>query len=252
MATEAGLRLSLIRSVMQSRDWSDAALADHMHVNRSTVHRWLKTEKPKRPRTEEECLRLAAALDIDPVLLLDFDVDSFPSVCSDVAEALGAGKWEGPLHVIRFVGRFVVPATSWPPKDIASRYPIKSWQLFEFAHDPRVQRDYYAPIVIHGRSSRYQVWHFAYRDKGLLSASPWRHYGFVWWHEDRLELYTFHGFAMAATTPADDDSIVVETWFGRGAAEFRVASLHTFEADRVPKRFNDVPRVRFGFAGETE
>jgi transcriptional regulator with XRE-family HTH domain len=243
--------MSLIRSTMQSRGLKEAILARELGIDPSTVNRWLKGDGARFTGNAEQFVALGAVLDIDPILLLEYDTVSFPSVCDHVLRILGTRDWNRSIRALRLLERFVIPSTAWPPEDIASCYSAKTWRLFELSHDPKVKRDCYAPVVIHGRGSMCQVWHFAYRDKGLLGTSPWRHYGFVWWHRNRLELYTFHGFTMVAAESADGDSVIVETWFGRGAAEFRVASLHPFQAKLETERSSQTPWVRFCFAGET-
>jgi hypothetical protein len=125
-----------------------------MGINRSTVNRWLSGDGENVLVKAEQLMSLAAILDLDPVLLWEYDVDSFPEVCDCVLGALESGNWGKLVRALQFVKQFIRPTTEWPPGSIASRYPIKTWQPFEFSHDPKVKRDFYAPVLIRDRGSK--------------------------------------------------------------------------------------------------
>jgi hypothetical protein len=44
----------------------------------------------------------------------------------------------------------------------------------------------------------------------------------------------------------------VQTWLGRGASAFRVASLHPFTLTMTRASVDGIPRVRFAIPGEPE
>jgi hypothetical protein len=79
-----------------------------------------------------------------------------------------------------------------------------------------------------------------------------RHYGFVWKNGPELSVFAFNGLSRTVACPAERVPIAIETWFGLGAAEFRIASLHPFEAVGPQTAQSERPTVRFGFVGARE
>jgi hypothetical protein len=74
-------------------------------------------------------------------------------------------------------------------------------------------------------------------------AAWWRPYGFVEIAEGIIRLFDYAG--LTQTTKLDGQRrFFVETWFGEGAADFRVASLHGFTLNIVAQ--GGKPSVRFG------
>jgi hypothetical protein len=53
----------------------------------------------------------------------------------------------------------------------------------------------------------------------------------------------------AVCTPVDQD-ICIRTWFGQGAASFRIVSLHPFTLSIPKLEQPGLPTVHFGFPGE--
>jgi hypothetical protein len=245
-----GLRRALIQARIKQRYKNVAALATVLGVDRSTVGRWLDPGVPTFPRDERTFMRLAAALDMDPVLLWDYDETSFPGLCDRVLRAFSSQTWSGFLESLAFLRRYVVPRTAWPPHEVADLYTGKAWHEFRFCHAPRLGCDFYAKLTISAQGPMDQVWHFAFRDAGTLRSPFWWHYGFVWKSSNALRLFAFHGTTMQVPCQPDSAVVCIETWFGRGAAEFCVASLHPFEAMLADVLPDGTPSVRFGFAGE--
>src|SRR4051812_30835949 len=96
------------------------------------------------------------------------------------------------------VGRALMAGEIWLPPEVASYYGRdRVWHAQEFRHDPSVGRkNYYAALMLEGISANPQVWHFAYRDGGVLrGVSVWRHYGFVVLWKGRMLLFSFSGLS---------------------------------------------------------
>ena len=83
-----------------------------------------------------------------------------------------------------------------------------------------------------------------------LRAAKWQPFGFV--RRDAERVFLFNDWAItdeAVTTPADQD-ICIRTWFGQGAASFRIVSLHPFTLSIPKLEQPGLPTVHFGFPGE--
>ena len=93
------------------------------------------------------------------------------------------------------------------------------------------------------------VWHFAYRHGGA-HRRDWKPFGFVRREAGHLTLFNDWGITDRARCAISDGEVAVQTWFGPGAATFRVASLHPFSLSLVKDPPPDAPAVRFGFPGE--
>lgn len=224
-------------------------------LNRSTLARWKQGTLPNDPL---RFLRLAEVLDIDPLLLFSLETERFSQTCLWLGRLLLAHRVGAGLGSLKFLQAFWTAAGSeWPPPRVSgSRGKVSyRWNLRSFVNEGQFgpeggNRNFYASVAI--RSLRVaggdgpQVWHFAYRDRVGWSAL-WHPYGSVALVGETLELYSYAGQKKAVPAPGP---IAVETWFGEGDAEFRVASLHPFELDltRAPPpghatvRF-EMPRV---------
>ena len=64
------------------------------------------------------------------------------------------------------------------------------------------------------------------------------------------DLLLFSGLIDGSDRPSTARVLFVETWFGEGAAEFRVASLHKFALAVQPGPTPQASRVRFALAGQ--
>lgn len=210
--------------------------------NRSTLHRWLRGDTM--PRSSRQLLGLAGALDVDPFSLWSFDAANFESLCARVAAIARWGSWPL-LHSLAFVADFIGPLEPWPPASIATNYYERPWFIRDVQHPARI-RNYYAALAIGGPGMAAfadpQVWHFAYRDAGRRRAG-WRPYGFVEVAEGIIRLFDYAGVTQMARLDSQE-RFFVETWFGEGAADFRIASLHGFTLSIVDQ--GGKPSVRFG------
>jgi hypothetical protein len=250
------LRKDLIRRKVKERfNGNLTALAAHLNYDRSTVHRWLEG---RLPRDQQGLLALAVALDIDPFALWDVSLDEFSGFIGKVARAVaiqGLSRFEPTLS---FVRDFLVPEANWPPPAVAGYYR-RQWVRYEFAHRPsRRLRNHYAAVVLAAESpgafADPQVWHFAYRDVGGRGQDFWHQYGLVIRLSSGVILYNFAGLTDSARARPET---VVETWFGEGAADFCVASLHPFrgrldDSARVDSKIDRSDAVCFSFPGAVE
>jgi len=88
-----------------------------------------------------------------------------------------------------------------------------------------------------------QVWHFAFKSP-LGIFREWRPYGFVEVFEDQISLFHFNGHMQVVPRPRDG-RFIVETYFGEGSADFRVASLHPFTLEQLEAPDPRLAVVRF-------
>lgn len=210
--------------------------------NRTTIWRWLRGEKF--PRNADELFGLAGALDVDPVALLRLSSEmTFSRLCSVIAESIWAHQLTAALRRYWFLRTLFAPSRDWPPPGFAQKYFHRQWTKREHHHQASGRADYYHGFLLRAREPvLHQVWHFAWRDhlKGI-----WRPYGFVRRAGPRIQLLNFAGLeAIATFSQSDQQSFLVETWFGRGDADFCIASLHGFSMSSSKPGLS-VPMVRF-------
>jgi hypothetical protein len=229
-----------------------AALSLEPPPDRSTVTRWLSSDGSHFPRDEERILALAGALDVDPTALWTFDADTFPVLWPKITRAARTGKWSGLLTPLSFLRHFAEPADEWPSEPIAQRFFDRGWVVQEFSHDPRNGANFYQNVVLRTHAPRGKfpiVWHFAYRHGGVHKRE-WKPFGFVRREAGHLTLFNDWGITDQARCVISDEEVGVQTWFGPGAATFRVASLHPFSLTEAKEARPGVPTVRFGYPGE--
>jgi hypothetical protein len=229
-----------------------AALPLDEPPDRSTVTRWLSSDGRHFPRDEERILALAGALDVDPTALWTFDAENFPMLWPKIVRAARTGRWSGLLKALAFFRYFADQSDDWPPQAMARRFFNREWVVNEFAHDPHDGKNYYQDLVVRPRRPQGifpTVWHLAFRHGGVRAAK-WQPFGFV--RRDAHRVALFNDWAItdeAPTTPADQD-LCIRTWFGQGAATFRIASLHPFTLSIPKGEQAGLPTVHFGFPGE--
>ena len=123
----------------------------------------------------------------------------------------------------------------------------RDWTTVEYRHDPALVSNVFAcfsfkPEASTGKCSPWVV-HFAYRRAGARDGM-WRPYGSVIRIGRTVSLISESGDLQEKTFDATASQVAVETYFGPGAAEFRVASLHKFEL-KVAAPSHDSGRLRF-------
>ncbi|HEX9294842.1 MAG TPA: hypothetical protein VF881_03380 [Polyangiaceae bacterium] len=230
-----------------------AALSLEPRPDRSTVTRWISSDGSHFPRDEERILALAGALDVDPTALWTFDTDTFPVLWPKITRAARTGKWSGLLTPLSFLRHFAEPADEWPPQPVANRFFEREWVVHELVHDPRNGANFYQNILLRPEAMPTKfpvVWHFAFCHTGNVHRREWKPFGFVKREAERVTLFNDWGITDQASCSPTDQETVVQTWYGPGAAVFRVASLHPFSLSLAKDAPPDVPTVHFGFPGE--
>lgn len=211
----------------------------------TTVWRWV--EGGAAPQTIKQLIDVAARMGTDPVNLFELSQASLLETIS----AFGAGRPRRGL--LALLARMFAPSavggwSEWPPYTVVSTASAWPWHKQIVEHDPRTRRDYYARLLLSGTSLSGQepiVAHIAYRDV-RPARSAWHPFGLVRAFDG--EVTAFHFAGMVVPDRWSGGPFVVETWFGRGAAEFQIASIHPLGVELVAE--SDRPTVRFGFPGE--
>lgn len=237
MTPEVRLRWPLIDERIEAAG-GPAIVTRRAGLHRTTLWRWRRQQKL--PEDPIRFLRLAQALDVDPLLIFELPPERFPETCRWIGRLLLAGSVRRALGSLTFLEDvWKAAAGDWPPPEIRRPSGTISyrWHLCdEIMHRGQLEtdrgsRNVYASIQLDSARlasrSGPQVWHFAYRDP-FEWAAAWRPYGSVALVGNRLELYSYTGRVTIVEAPGP---IAVETWFGEGDADFRIASLHPFHAD---------------------
>jgi hypothetical protein len=196
--------------------------------DRATIYRWLTHGLPTK---QDEVYGFAAAIGVDPIILLDFD------------EIL-QGKFEREKHLFmkNIPQRAILapfwsmyrPASIWPVERLTIDYFDSNWVVREFNHDPRLRSNYYAAVYLHDRKDAGPAipvaYHFAYRRIGARD-NLWRPYGVVIGFDSNVILVAESGYQQKIFDHRSKLCVVVETFFGPGPASFRVASMNNFDLD---------------------
>jgi len=195
--------------------------------NRGTVYRWLDEGLPSR---KEDILGFAALLDVDPVALLRIDEDFLRQHYGRERRLFQLGAL-GRSRLAAFWAIYI-PGGCWPDPYIARTLYGRGWTTHEHRHDPAVVSNAFAcftftPKMIDGATAPWVV-HFAYRRAGARDGM-WRPYGSVMRYGRSVQLISENGDLQDRTYDEMLSGIPVETHFGPGEAEFRVASLHGFD-----------------------
>jgi hypothetical protein len=226
-------------------------------VHRGTRGRWLKGMNSP---SAKKFLRLAVALDVDPWCLWSIKPEKAEQLAWDVQKAMqGWRSWSRLFPpAFSFVQSIIGLTPHWPNEAFALRHFRRSWTVREFRHvNPEYDGNRYATIEImrKKRSTHPRVYHFAFRTLRSSTSSSqstgpdtrmWRPFGTVEISpiDKSVRLIHYLGHVQLEHL-ADDEQCLVETFFGRGPAEFRVASLHDFDLALDPPARKKVVRVQF-------
>lgn len=233
------LNADLVRALIEQRfgsiaglavEWEERVAASTQRVgkprDRASIYRWLKIGLPSH---RDDVLGFAAALDVDPVALLDIDATA-------IERHFAKERW---LFQLRSVHRsplaplwaIYAPGPAWPNEEIVRNYYGRSWHTEGCVHDPQKIANVYAAVHLGAREVDTtllpQAYHFAYRRSGARDGI-WRPYGTVIVCRDTARLISESGDYQRITQDEEMNRVVVETYFGPGPAEFRIASLHDF------------------------
>ena len=193
---------------------------------RNTIYRWLKEGLPTQ---KSDIFGFAGVLDVDPIAILAIDeafiAKYFPTERPRVSlnsESLGALAPFWPVYR---------PGPGWPLAEIARDFYGRAWCTQEFVHDHSLVTNEYVALYLeahhHTSSETPRAYHFAYRRRHARDGM-WRPYGTVIAYADETILVSESGDCQRITREPTNEPVPVETYFGAGEAEFKVASLHAF------------------------
>lgn len=209
--------------------------------DRSTVYRWINGTSL--PKTDSDYLHLCSLLDIDPFALATTAGNDVEAVADEVLRVM---QFDTPAtSTFHFLRSFMGRQLQWPPRDIARVHFARDWHTKDFTHDPNVRANYYPRILLQGTASEVpQVFHFAFRHESAF-LGRWLEYGFVRSYGTLINLQHIDGRTDHMSISSREEPVPVETWFGPGPVQFRVASLHSFSL-RLETRDSDRGKaVRF-------
>lgn len=262
LAKHVRLRQDLIQRVIE-RDFegNTSAFGRSLELedlpHRKTIFRWARQQEGL-PKGPDRMLALAQALDVDPFLLLEIDMETMLQCCAAAAWNLTWGSVHKALAFLN--GLLSLTPEDWPPPELAEGFD-GSWYRHDFVHDPSQGRNFFKPTLIQpelfyagdGRIEAArdpQAWYLAFRDISLKTGqiepkSWWKPFGMLRLEQGAIHLLQFNGLVDSRELTLPACAFAFETYFGQGAAEFRIASLHPFEALEADDP--QIPTVRFGF-----
>lgn len=206
----------------------------------STLYNWLNG---KGPGSADTLFQLAALLDLDPIALFNVTKENLPSAVQQLVQDYLKKKYT--IRSLGFLATFFEPNSGWPPEEPIRYFEPPVWSYEDFLHDPEKEVDTYAAFCLsrNGGEDLRSVYHFAYR-RALPGVTAWIPFGLVIRLIQEVFLIHSSGYVEHQTLSDGKDPTIVETWFGHGAAEFRVACVHPFHIQRVKPPFPNPP-VRF-------
>lgn len=240
------LRTSLIEARIKALGGRET-VAQRAKVDRTTLWRWLRGGKmPERP---QQLADLAAALDLDPNAIFDLTPEMFPTVCQRLGAVIRSGRWVDFLPAAACMESLFLPASSWPPPDIAAWYH-RPWYATTFIHQPEKDgTNLYLSFLIDAPDGKppAQYWHFAFRNRRGVETF-WLPYGYVCRFAERVEIYNYGmGHANVVIRGTAEERFIVQTWLGDSPCDFSIASLHPFNLKVVSETFQNLPLVRFEY-----
>ena len=210
--------------------------------DRASLYRWMKRGLPS---NRDDILGFAGILDVDPIAILDVDdafIDKFFAM-ERRRMLLGAES----RSLLSPFWPIYTPGPAWPNDEIAHSYYARPWFVQDFAHDPAKVSNVYAAVHLHSTAGDAELaprtYHFAYRRTGARDGM-WRPYGVVIGYRHEVRLISDSGDYQRLSDDRSNRLVAVETYFGAGPAEFRIASLHDFTIEVEAPAREDVA-VRF-------
>jgi hypothetical protein len=245
------LRRSLLQGLIRTKlhgfpGFSRAWPLSSSVPDRTTLWRWLNGKSQIAPGL---VLALAGTLDLDPFALFEITPQAYAALCRALVRNIGTTRANPLTHDLQWLASFVAPSEDWPTNEISARFFKRPWAVVPFRHSARDTRNVFQKLSITALPRMFgepQVWHFACRDQSPNSRL-WIPYGFVERRPAEIALFHYHvrGHSTRVETPTEATTFVVETWFGPGSAEFRVASLHDFKLVMTHVADRQTPCVRF-------
>lgn len=194
--------------------------------NRSTIYRWIDKGLPSRA---DAVFEFCGLLDVDLVAILDLDRSGIRRDFAAIRRSFQSGRARE--SALQPLFEMYLPGQHWPPKQLAERYYDRPWWFVDFEHDPNQLANVYALLEMAVPDSighdKPIGFHIAYRRKGAAD-HMWRPYGFILRQNERVQLFSESGDFQERSNQEEKSIVRVETFFGSGPAEFRLASLHEF------------------------
>lgn len=210
-----------------------------------TIYKWIAEGMPK---AEETFFSFFGALDADPIALVDLEKSRFRSRFGRLRQAILLGGIN--IGGFRPLLSLLSPSPKWPDDALTNRYFRRNWTKQEFLHEARVTKNLDVTIRVCGDQEQPKEWprafHIAYRR--LTNADGlWRPFGTILTRNSEAILVHENGAIRNVELPfRSQHRIDFKTFFGPSPAEFRLASLHPFEAKLD---LYDDPDVVLQFAG---
>lgn len=214
-----------------------------MPRDRATIYRWLSQGLPNK---RDEIFGLSAVLGIDPIVMLDLESVAFQKLLKlewvfFLANMEGRGRMSALWPLVR-------PSAHWPNLSISHDYYSCSWTTIEVRHAATSLCNEYAQFRLQGdpdedQQTAHRIYYFAYRRHGARDGF-WRPYGIV--RKRGLEAICVghngdmmeQADGLPTVLKVDETGYLdVETFFGPGPADFKVACIHPFTLECiVPSR----------------
>jgi hypothetical protein len=210
--------------------------------NRATLYRWFRGDLPG---SAETLVELGAMLGIDPFCLFVLAGNDPAAATAKILTALESGLWQH--KSMSLLSDFLGRRADWPPKAVGARFH-GGWHTFDFFHDPTDVAGIYGHFRISfSETSEPEIpklLHIAYRHEPHFGGR-WLQYGFVRFLGDRALLININGSIELGFASSPAGPYAVETVFGLGPADFRLASLTPFTATAHNEPSTDPGRVGF-------
>lgn len=211
--------------------------------SRWTIRRWVENQTVPL----NQIIPLAATLDVDPVALFECTSEEYSRTCVSLMQDVASAKPRPLAGQLKWAYRFIAPSQQWPPETLSREYYERAWFTFDFSHSAATKQNFYQRLMLSANlrpDGEPQAWHFAFRSPGPLH-SLWRPYGIVVRDSGKIRLYHCRGSIFETNLSPNELSFPVENWFGSGAAQFRIASLHRFRAVIMDRWDESVSCLRF-------
>jgi hypothetical protein len=232
--------LSFIKSLIESRygsvdelvvEWEERVRTEQQKIgtykDRATLYRWLKNGLPAK---RDDIFGLFGLLNVDPVACLNLESDDFRNqfvkeryffLLNSIKHSRLAPLWS-----------LIQANAHWPDQSISYDFFNRAWFAHEFTHTASAVRNAFVDIKLSTRERKSDmpvpfVYHFAYR-KRYAADGLWRPFGCVIHYNTKAILISENG-EVKSMNCAPADQLIVQTFFGPGPAEFKVASLHEFK-----------------------
>lgn len=210
--------------------------------NRATVYRWLQGDLPG---SSETLLELASVLNVDPFCLVRLSDGDAPGATAKILTAMETGLW--PHKSMSLLSDFLGRRADWPPPSVGQRF-TDGWHIRDFMHDPNLVAGIYGHFQVTFDADLNpdipRVMHIAYRYKPHFGGR-WLQYGIVRFEGTSVLLFNINGSVEYGSSSAIEGPYAIETVFGLGPAEFRLASLSPFSATAHSEPSTDPGRVGF-------